>query len=165
LRPLKRPDLVIDLSQALPDVSFQMIGGPMPGYSDYYTQMSNRAARLSNLTFRGPVPYHAVSGEFGRARIFVNTSEIEGFPNTYLQAWIHGTPVVSFFDPDGVINREGLGKAVSTNDEMAAAVLEIVGNPNLWRQMSARCLAYMTRDHGEDEVIAPYIAAIESVAT
>ena len=62
------------------------------------------AARLPNVTMPGAVRY-TDSGALVRPRasIFLNTSSIEGFPNTFLQAWIRGVPVVSFFDPDGLI--------------------------------------------------------------
>jgi hypothetical protein len=49
--------------------------------------------------------------------------------STYLQAWIRGVPVVSFFDPDGVIRREGLGYAAASLDEMASAAHRLTTDP------------------------------------
>ena len=51
--------------------------------------------------------------------MFVNTSNIEGFPNSFLQAWVRGVPVVSFFDPDGLITNKCLGYVPFNTEEMA----------------------------------------------
>ena len=95
-------------------VSFHMVGGTVPGGHRFFETVKAQAASRSNVTFHGAVPYRDASALYSRARVFVNTSDIEGFPNTYLQAWASGTPVVAFFDPDGVIAREGLGATVRT---------------------------------------------------
>jgi glycosyltransferase involved in cell wall biosynthesis len=88
----------------------------------------------------------------------VNTSDIEGFPNTYLQAWASGTPVVAFFDPDGVIAREGLGVAVRTTEEMSEAVQRLTSNESEWNAARQRCLAFIERHYSEDVVLQPYLA-------
>ena len=119
MRPFKRPELVIELAKLMPDSFFLIIGGPCPRLGDYYSQVSAMAANQPNLRFVGPVPYHRVNSYFERARVFVNTSESEGFPNSFLQAWVRGVPVVSFFDPDHLIERHNLGYAVSNLREMA----------------------------------------------
>src|SRR5262249_55518797 len=90
LRQLKRPDLYFDMAQALPDLSFHMAGGAMPGQEAFFAQAQERARSHANMTFHGPIPYHDVNPLYGRARVFVNTSDIEGFPNSYLQAWAAG---------------------------------------------------------------------------
>jgi glycosyltransferase involved in cell wall biosynthesis len=80
------------------------------------------AARLPNVTLLGFVPYTEVGALFDRARLFLNTSTVEGFPNTFLQAWVRGVPVVSFFDPDRLVRQQRLGVAVDSLDEMRAAL-------------------------------------------
>jgi glycosyltransferase involved in cell wall biosynthesis len=77
-----------------------------------------------------------------------------------LQAWARGTPVVAFFDPDRIIEREGLGVSVKDIGEMREAVRTLVSDPERWRSASARCLAYMQREFSEDKCIAPYLAVI-----
>jgi glycosyltransferase involved in cell wall biosynthesis len=73
---------------------------------------------LPNVTCLGAVPYSEVGRLFSRARVFLNTSEIEGFPNTFLQAWIRGVPVATFFDPDHLVSREQLGHSAATVEEL-----------------------------------------------
>ena len=70
----------------------------------------------------GPVRYRDSGALFDRARIFLNTSSIEGFPNTFLQAWIRGVPVVTFFDPDALVKRMALGRVAVSLDEMRDAI-------------------------------------------
>ena len=162
VRSIKRPDLALELSMNLPSYSFHMIGGVVPGFTDLYEKLKNKASSLPNLIFHGRVPYHEVGDYFDRSRVFVNTSDSEGFPNTYLQAWRRGVPVVAFFDPDGIIQREGLGFAVNSMEEMQQAVQKLLVDDDTWHICSARCRTYMGKVHGDDVVLKPYIEAFET---
>jgi len=164
IQQLKRPEMFLELARHLKSCSANMVGGPQPGAHDLYQEIRARAARVGNPTFNGALPYRATNRVFERARVFVNTSEIEGFPNTYLQAWIRGVPVVSFFDPDDVIQREGLGHAVASLDEMVGAAQRLTSDSQAWLETSARCKAYMARRYGEDQILAPYLSAVDRAA-
>lgn len=159
LRPFKRPQLALDLARRLPHLRFHMIGGPQGGFEALYGEMQAQARTIPNLTFHGQVPYHDVNGYYERARVFINTSESEGFPNSYLQAWRRGTPTVAYFDPDHLIARVGLGAAVGTLDEMATRVEQLVTSAETWLPVSTRCQEFMDERYGEATVLAPYIEA------
>jgi glycosyltransferase involved in cell wall biosynthesis len=161
----KRPEMFLDLAQRLPGCSASMIGGAAPKTGNLYRHISAGAARVGSLTFYGQLPYRATNQVFDRARVFVNTSEFEGFPNTFLQAWVRGIPVVSFFDPDGVIRREGLGHAAASLEEMVRAAERLTTDSQAWLEVSARCRAYMARRYGEDQIIAPYLSTLGRIAT
>src|SRR5262249_9839659 len=118
LRPLKRPDKLLELARRLPAARIHMVGGPYTGSEALYESVKREAASLPNVTFHGHVPPSQIAALYERARMLVSTSEIEGFPNIYLQAWAHGAPVVAFLDPDRMIARNGLGAVVSSVDEM-----------------------------------------------
>jgi glycosyltransferase involved in cell wall biosynthesis len=160
LRPFKRPDLALDLARALPQLRFEMIGGTQPGHEALYTQIEAAAQVLPNLRFLGPVPYHDVNAHYERARVFVNTSDSEGFPNSYLQAWRRGTPSVAFFDPDAVIARHGLGAAVAGLDAMVAEVRRLATQRDDWLAAHRRCIDFMDARYGDDLVLQPYLEAL-----
>jgi glycosyltransferase involved in cell wall biosynthesis len=106
------------------------------------------------------VPYHDVNDFYERARVFVNTSDSEGFPNSYLQAWRRGVPTVSFFDPDGLIRRLGLGHAATSLADMSAAVDRLTSQPAEWQAASQRCRQFMDEHYGEEQVLKPYLEAL-----
>ena len=76
------------------------------------------------------------------------------------QAWRRGVPTVSFFDPDGLIRRLGLGHAATSLYDMAAAVQRLTHNPDAWRAASARCRQFMDTHYGDDTVLRPYLEAL-----
>lgn len=159
IRDFKRPDLALELARHEPSVTVHMIGGTQPGFEAMFEHIRDEAASLPNLDFHGPVPYHQVNAFYERARVFVNTSDSEGFPNSYLQAWVRGTPVVAFFDPDGIIRRQGLGLVASSLDDMRQAIRRLLEDPAEWEAASRRCVAYMAREYDEDRILAPYLRA------
>jgi glycosyltransferase involved in cell wall biosynthesis len=157
IRPHKRADLLLEMARRLPQVTFHMVGGPVNGFEKHFDEVENAARALPNVRFHGFVPYHETAPFYERARLFVSTSDMEGFPNTFLQSWARGTPVVSYFDPDRIIARNGLGEAVSTPDQMQAAITRLLTDGSAWQAANARCLAHIASRSDESSMLKPYI--------
>jgi glycosyltransferase involved in cell wall biosynthesis len=164
MRPLKRPALLLEAARKLPHLRFHIIGGPMPGAENFYASVREEALKLANVTFHGPVPYHQVGEFYERSRVFVGTSEIEGFPNTYLQAWSRGTPVVAFLDPEQLIARHGMGRAVASVPELCEAIMTLSADPATWENASQRSGAYMDNRFNLARMTAPYLQALADLA-
>jgi len=152
IRQLKRPGLVLSLAQRLPERRFHMAGGSCAGEEQLYSDLEHRASAIRNLQWSGFLPYRKAQSLFPYARVFLSTSETEGFPNTYLQAWMPGTPVVAFFDPDGIIEREGLGLVVRNEDEAQQAIENLLNDPALWQSLSRQARGYAMNYHGESVI-------------
>lgn len=89
---------------------------------------------MPNLVFHVAIAYRDIGKLFERCKIFINTSDLEGFQNTFLPSWIRGVPDVAAFDPDRVIASHALG--VSYPD--VAATLAVVSN-SLGHEVYRRC--------------------------
>jgi glycosyltransferase involved in cell wall biosynthesis len=163
IRALKRPELLLEAAGKLPHLQFHIIGGPMPGSESLYAAVRAQAAKLANVRFHGPVPYHEVGEFYERARVFVGTSEIEGFPNTYLQAWSRGTPVVAFLDPEQLIARNGMGRAVTSVSELCEAIATLNGDARAWEVSSQRSREYMDTRFNLTRMTAPYVEALSDL--
>jgi len=163
IRRVKRPDRVLWLAARLPHVAFHMVGGALPGEEALHAHVRNAAAACGNVTFHGRLSYADAGNLYGRARLLLNTSDVEGFPNSYLQAWVRGVPVVTLIDPDGVIGREGLGIAAQGPDRFAGAIASLLGSHGAWQAASDRCRRFMAREFGEDSVMPTYLQTFEQV--
>ncbi len=133
IRQVKDPMKYIELARRLPEERFVMIGGPMLGKGEepeeFFDQVRERARDVTNLEFKGFLPMETADKYFEEAKLFVNTSVVEGFPNTFLQAWSRGVPVVTFVNPDNLIPANQLGLVVADLDEMVAAVSRLCSHP------------------------------------
>jgi len=156
LKPAKRPDWIPSVCDQLPGLAIQIAGGKDANRPDLYDLVSTYASSYSNVEFHGAVPYTRSIELFDQTKIFINTSEFEGFPNTYLQSWARGIPVVATYDPDGLIQKRGLGVAVSSPAELAAAVKNLLACPDDWQACSQRCLQFMEEKYKNDIVLQPY---------
>ncbi len=106
--PIKRPHLFLDLAEALPEAHCRMIC-PCED-RELWDSVSARASKIPNLEFIEKVPYHEVQKHYDTAKIFVNTSTFEGFPNSFIQAGLGKTALLSMcVDPDGMIGVFGSG--------------------------------------------------------
>lgn len=92
----KRPHLFLDLAAEFPDEQFTLVG-PTGDDEAYTCRVRDRAAETRNVTDAGAVSPSAIHDYYRDAIALVNTSpaDREGFPNTFLEAWRVGTPVLS----------------------------------------------------------------------
>ena len=160
IRHIKRPDRLVAIARAMPGTRFHMAGAMVPGEEELYKRVEAEARELPNLTFHGVVPYIDIGRLFDRARVFANTSDLEGFPNTFLQAWVRGVPVVTTFDPDGLVKSAGLGSSHTSVPEMIEGLREMLESDAAYRSAGAAALRFMDQRFSEKTVLAPYLDAI-----
>src|SRR5215471_2753839 len=121
LRQHKRPDRLIEIARKAPDIHFIVCGGPTtfrapPNYGE---QIGSALRALPNVDYRGQVAPEKTLRIIADASLLLSTSDEEGFPSVFLEAWSSGTPVVSLeIDPDQIIQRYGIG-ALSGSIEAA----------------------------------------------
>jgi len=107
-QPIKQPHLFLDLVEQIPEARCEMIC-PRED-AGLWESVHARAAKLPNLTFHERIPYHQIQGHYDAARIFVNTSRAEGWPNSFIQSGLGETAILSLsVKPDDLFERFQLG--------------------------------------------------------
>jgi glycosyltransferase involved in cell wall biosynthesis len=135
IKAWKRPEAFVRLAAQLHgvlDARFIMMGAAPPNTRGRgeLDRLRQAIAATPNLTYVGHGRQDEVHDLLAQASIFVNTSLYEGFPNTFIQAWMRDTVVVSLdVDPDGVLSRLGTGICAGSESSMAAAVTRLLLDP------------------------------------
>jgi len=161
LHELKQPGIFLKLAKAIPHARFQMVGGSSKNIV-FYQKIQEESKEIPNLEFVGFVPFIEIGKYFSKASIFVNTSSVEGFPNTFIEAWLSCMPVVSLeIDPDEVICKNNLGYHSKTFDQMVKDVEALLLNAVLRDQMGQNGQSYVKREH---DVIKNVDLFIESIS-
>ena len=159
IRALKRPHLFLDVAMALPKLHFVMAGGPADADDEdhsLYDEVRARAEEMPNVTFLGFVPYREIDDWYRKASVYLCTSTIEGFSNSVLQAWSHGRPVVSTFDPDGLIQELDLGVYATDAAGLTEAVRRAAATST---DYIPRTREYLAQNHSP-QVVLPQIEAV-----
>ncbi len=163
LRKWKRPELFIKLAQSFPQLQFQMIGGPALGKQgeEYYDIIAGLCKDVPNLEFVGFVPYNKIDRYFDEASILINTSEAEGFPNTFLQAWSRGVPVIYFPKKTGIIGGEIPCVVVTNFEELTQTVKKLWNDQTLRKKLGQKGLRYFTANHSVENMLYKYSSLFE----
>ncbi len=163
LRTWKRPELFLELARRLPHLRFRMVGGPSAevGGESHFARIKEAAAAIPNLDFVGFVPFAEIDAHFNAARLFVNTSDYEGFPNTFLQSWSRGIPTVSFCDTGSTLNGERVVNVAAGPDEMAGLVERLTEDDNYWDETGRRVRDCYQRSHTLDAAMDVYSRVFE----
>ena len=159
----KQPELFLKLATAVPDGRFQMVGGPSEDRR-FYEAIKEQASKIPNIDFVGFVPHQEVGKYFEKASIFANTSDVEGFPNTFLEAWSRYTPVVSLnIDPDEIICDYKLGLHSKSFEQMVRDVKLLLGDGNLRRELGENGRHYVEQEHKLETVADQYVELFRGI--
>ena len=144
----KRPEKFVELARACEGgrLSFVMIGER----SDGRLLDEIFSGQPANLQWLGKLSFEETLTWFDQAAFFVNTSisSGEGFPNTYIQAWLRGVPTFCLgADPDGVTTENGLGCVVEDVDGLAAAISRLANDPAGYEKICTRVLKFAQENY------------------
>ena len=149
LEPWKRPELCIELAMKNPDISFTMIAPIDPKDSEYGESIHKMAKNIRNIRLIDFVCFSEIDTFFRSARVFLNTSDEEGFPNTFIQACKNRTPIISLnVNPDGFISRFSTGVYCDGDfDKMNNSLVDLCNNNSLFAKYSDMAYDYVLRHH------------------
>ena len=157
LRQPKRPDILVDIARRCPNVRFKVCGGVSahrspPGYGERYAA---ELAKLPNVEYLGHVAPEIAIEVISHAALLLSTSEAEGFPSVFVEAWAHGTPVVSLqVDPDHVIRRFGLGFVPESATTAPGEIERFINAPEERQAAALRSRDYVQQTHSASAVAA-----------
>jgi glycosyltransferase involved in cell wall biosynthesis len=136
----KRPMEYVRLAESLPDIRFRMVWfATNETPADLIDELRAADDRLPNLELAGQIPRADLMDLMTRSHAVVSTSRAEGMPNTFLEAWSRGIPVISLdFDPDGRIDGKGLGVIAHSHEELREAVSRLESDPSARAEMGRR---------------------------
>jgi glycosyltransferase involved in cell wall biosynthesis len=111
----KRPQIFMELAEKFPQQKFTMICQRATG-DENYERLLSKADKIENLQFIQRIPFNEIESYFQSSKVFVNTSEAEGFPNTFIQSCIAGTPILSLnVNPDRFLDEYHCGICAEGN--------------------------------------------------
>jgi len=144
LQPWKHPEYFVDIVRRLHGKLYRFLAMGREiekiGIVDEFRETERFA---SNFKYLGEIDREEVCSLLERARLLVNTSELEGFSNTFIEAWLRGVPVISLTeDPDGLIRDRGLGAVSGSLDRLAADIEEFMNDTEKWLETSVRCRTF-----------------------
>lgn len=153
LRPLKRPEWVLSAAKALPNYTFTMVGGPDSKDLSYYESVKNEATAQDNVSFMGSKPFLDACDIVSKSKVLVCTSTFEGFPNTFLQAWSYGIPVVSTVDPSGIIASNKLGVVITSEDDLPKVLQHILGNSDTYESLCHNVKSFFAENYSSNNAL------------
>lgn len=120
---------------------------------------------VPNIDFRGPVSPDTAQRVIEDAAILLSTSDEEGFPNTFLQAWASGTPVVTLkIDPESVIKQKGLGTVSNNVNDAVAAITTLMDSPQKRDEIAHRAHRHVADAHSEKAAAMIFERAVFGVS-
>jgi len=151
LKRLKQPQLFVDVADKLrgSGAQFVMIGAnQLP--SREYSELQQRIDSNPTLKYIGALEQMQVNAYLSQSHVLVNTSVSEGFPNTFIQAWMREVAVVSLnADPDGLLACGKLGLFAAGNTErLADQISTLIADRVLREQLGKTGARYAVENHG-----------------
>lgn len=155
----KQPLILLDIARAYPNIPFYLIMHK----SDPNIHEKVYECKPINVTIIEYVPNTEIEHYFAKSFVFINTSQFEGFPNTFLQAGKYSVPILSLqVDPDNFIERYNCGIVADGDMSKLIKGLEIIINDN-WQNYSHNIKKYVLANHNLDDQVRKLMSAFENI--
>jgi glycosyltransferase involved in cell wall biosynthesis len=148
LKPLKQPELFVQLANEFKEeqaLEFVMIGR---SEKQYDALIRDTEKMLPNFNYLGELSNDEVNKVLEESHILVNTSQYEGFSNTFIQAWMRKVAVISLnSNPDGLLSTGEIGFLAESMENMAAILKRMVKHPELVVEVGEKAYRHAMEFH------------------
>jgi glycosyltransferase involved in cell wall biosynthesis len=143
----KRPEWLIRLATDLPECRFDVVGQCNTS-SRYGQTLAGNIESLPNVRWHGYIDHARLRALYQQTQVLLCTSESEGFPNVFLEAWSCAKPVLTSVDPDGIVAKFQLGQVGTDYPALKQHLRELVARRPMWKACGQRGYLYVREHHG-----------------
>jgi glycosyltransferase involved in cell wall biosynthesis len=166
----KRPLEFVELARSVPEATFKLVAAPAffePGAPELFAALERAVRDVPNLELLPPHSRAELMELVDGAVAVVSTSEFEGMPNVFLEAWARGVPTIAFeHDPDGIVERERLGGvAAGSRKTLVDVARELWSSRGDRGALSERCRRYVAEHHSARVVAAEWESILRKEET
>jgi glycosyltransferase involved in cell wall biosynthesis len=152
----KQPDKFIALAKQLPAEKFIMVCSQATG-DENYDRLCRQVENVSNIEFHQRVRFDETDAFFQRAKVLVNTSDAEGFANTFIQACKCATAILSLnVNPDGFLDEYSCGICCNGGMERLAEGLRFMLEKNRYVELGSNGRKYVEEHHDIAKIVEQY---------
>lgn len=153
----KQPEVFIRLAQQFPNEQFVMVLNPQAAAVGQAVQQL--AESVPNLKLIMGVSFFEIDPYFREAKLFVNTSSAEGFPNTFIQAGIYQCPVLSLtVNPDQCLDIFNIGWCAHNSEvELHQQLKQLLADPSLLQAAGKHNRHYVETQHNISNTITELV--------
>lgn len=153
---VKKPYRFLELAEKFPGEKFTMICQQATGDNNYQDLLA-KAKKIDNLTFIEQVPFVEIDTFFVDAKVFVNTSDSEGFPNTFIQAAKAETAILTYaVNPDNFLDKNNCGITANADMTRLSEELKQILQNNQYCDMGKNGKGYFLNKHDITKIIKQY---------
>lgn len=162
-RKIKNLITLADICSQMKNIEFKIAGIAYINLDNDSSLAIEKMKRMSNVEFVGYIDNSQIQNFLSRAVCLLNTSFLEGFSNTFLEAWSVGTPIVTTnqVNPDNLIGNHQIGLVANSFEELPNKLVEIYSYADYeYNKISKRCYEYVIQNHDPTMLAKTFISKI-----
>ena len=162
-RPVKQLEVYVRLANNLVEADYRFhIIGKLPE-NDYGLKLRKSIQDASNVIYHGSQNNDFVNDFLMKAAVLVNTSVSEGFSNTFIQAWLSGTPILALnSDPNGIVSQYGIGINCAGVENLLPEKLEELLNKSTYDSRCEKAFKVATDLFSTEKNMPKFVRVLEN---
>jgi len=159
LDKFKNPEIFLKLIDKFPNNKFVMLAPIEYNSIDYGLNLQKIIKSKSNIEYIEFVQPTEIYMLYQQAKIYVMTSEAEGFSNTMLEAIANVCPILSYkVNNDNIFDNQKIGFCANGELELFYKYFNILNN-NFFEtpDFKAECENYLNKNHNKTEIIENFV--------
>ena len=164
-KEIKRPHIFLQIAKNCGhlDVDFKYCGA-LTKDKTYNRYLMENSKNISNFEYLGELSQDEVYKLLEKSYLLINTSKVESFPNTFVEAWVRGVPVISkSVNPDNFLTNSCFGFKESNISGIIAKIEYLIKHPYKYDQISKETESISHRIFGLDRVIDKYVSTFNNI--
>lgn len=155
LTEIKKPEIFLTAAKKYPDEKFIMIAPLAIDKKEYGIAIKNKAKKIKNLKLLEYVKPTEIFEYYKKAKIYILSSELEGFSNTMAEAMAANCPILSYnVNPDNILHKFNFGFCVEKNtNKFWASFEKLRENSDLRKKMGENGSKYIKDFHQKEQII------------